>query len=312
MNKAVIMKKIINKVVKKTKRTKTHADYPFTNPDKVLYPENGITKLDLADYYKKIHQWILPHVTKRPLTLVRCPEGRQKKCFFQKHLNDLSADGLYSINIQDKTGIESCIYIKDEKGLMALVQFAALEIHVWGCHINNMEKPDLVTFDLDPGEEVEWKKVIESAYFVKENLEKIKLTSFVKTTGGKGLHVVVPVRPQYGWDEIEIFAHTFVKYLVSLNPDSYVANMSKAKRKGKIFLDYLRNQRGATVISPYSTRAKNNAPVATPLSWDELSNKTRSDTFNINTVITRLEKVTKDPWKEFFNIKQKLKLPDAR
>lgn len=297
--------------VKNTQRN-TKIDYPFTNPNKVLYPENGITKLDLAYYYKKIHKWILPYIAKRPLTLVRCPEGRQKKCFFQKHLNDLSADGLYSIDIQDKTGIEPYIYIKDEAGLMALVQFGVLEMHIWGCHINNIEKPDLITFDLDPDPNVEWKKTIETAFLIKENLEKIKLISFVKTTGGKGLHVVVPIKPQYGWNEIEIFAHTFVSYLVSLNPNLYIANMNKAKRKGKIFIDYLRNHRGATAIAPYSTRAKENAPVSIPLSWDELSNKVKSDTFNINNVITRLKSLNKDPWKEFFNSKQRLKLPNVK
>ena len=310
-----LIKKIAStNMTKNPKRAEveTEMNYPFTHPDKILYPEQEITKLDLANYYHNIHAWILPYIAKRPLTLVRCPQGTQNKCFFQKHLNDLSADGLYSIDIKDKTGIQPYLYIKDENGLLALVQFSVLEMHVWGCHIKNVEKPDFITFDLDPGPHVEWKKVIESAYFIKENLEKIKLTSFVKTTGGKGLHVVVPIKPQYGWDEIEIFAHTFVDYLVSLNPKLYIANMSKAKRIGKIFLDYLRNQRGATAVVPYSTRAKENAPVSTPLAWEELTTKIRSDSFTIKNIITRLKNRHKDPWEEFFNIKQGLKLPNIK
>jgi bifunctional non-homologous end joining protein LigD len=303
------MKNFFDKKTRKIQSKQANIDYHFTNLDKILYPEQGITKLDLAEYYNKIYKWILPYIMKRPLTIVRCPQGREK-CFYQKHINEIATKNIYSINIQGKPTDQPYLYIKDKAGLMALVQFDTLEIHPWGCHIDYIEKPDLITFDLDPSPEVEWKQVIETAYFVKENLEKINLTSFVKTTGGKGLHVVLPIKREYGWHEVEIFAQTFVDYLVSLKPNLYVANISKAKRKEKIFLDYLRNQAGATTIAPYSTRAKENAPVATPLDWNELSNRIKSDTFTIKNLPKRLKYLKKDPWEEFFDVQQqKLRLP---
>jgi bifunctional non-homologous end joining protein LigD len=303
------MKKVFDKKITKIQSMQTNIDYHFTNLDKILYPEQSITKLDLAEYYNEVYKWILPYIVKRPLTIVRCPQGREK-CFYQKHINEITAENIYSININGKSTDQPYLYIKDEAGLMALVQFDVLEIHPWGCHIDRIEKPDLITFDLDPSPEVEWKQVIETAYFVKENLDKINLTSFVKTTGGKGLHVVLPIKRQYGWNEVEIFAHTFVDYLVSLKPNLYVANISKAKRKGKIFLDYLRNQAGATTVAPYSTRAKENAPISTPLDWNELSVKIKSDTFTIKNLPKRLKYLKKDPWEEIFNIQQqKLSLP---
>lgn len=290
------------------KKSASIIDYPFTNPNKILYPEKRITKFNLAEYYNKISKWILPYIENRPLTIVRCPQGREKKCFYQKHLNDKTAKGLYSIVIQEKNGKQPYLYIKNQDGLMSLVQFDVLEIHTWGCHIDNIEKPNIITLDLDPGPAVEWKKLIETAFLIKESLEKMQIISFVKTTGGKGLHVVLPIKRQYKWSDIEIFAHTFVNHLVSLNPDLYIATMSKSKRKGKIYLDYLRNQRGATTIAPYSTRARENAPVSTPLSWDELSTKIKSNTFTIKNLPERLHNLKKDPWEDFFTIHQQLKL----
>ncbi|HEX4044031.1 MAG TPA: non-homologous end-joining DNA ligase [Gammaproteobacteria bacterium] len=285
-------------------------DYPFTHPNKILYPNKKITKLDLANYYQQIHSWILPYVIKRPLSLVRCPQGQQQKCFYQKHINDMAAKNIYTLNIKEKnSGIESYIYIKDTNGLMEFIQLNVLEIHPWGCRIDKLEKPDMIIFDLDPGPGVAWKTMIETAYLVKENLKKINLIGFVKTTGGKGLHVVVPIKPLYSWNEIKTFSHAFVEYLVSLHPHLYLANMNKSKRKNKIFIDYLRNQRGATTIAPYSTRASKNASVSTPLTWDELSNRIKSDTFTVKNLPDRLKTLKKDPWGEFFELKQKLKLP---
>lgn len=293
----------------KNKGKKTMLDYPFTHPDKILFPEPEISKLNLAEYYQKVHSLMLPYLIKRPLTIVRCPQGLPHKCFYQKHLNEAEILGIYTIPIREKSGKQPYLYIKDETGLMALVQMGVLEIHTWGCHVDKIEKPDLITFDLDPGDDVPWKKVIETAFFVKEQLEKLKLVSFVKITGGKGLHVVLPIQRQYGWDEIEVFARTFVDYLVMQKPDLYLANMSKAKRKGKIFLDYLRNQRGATAITPYSTRAKVEAPLALPIAWDELSAKIKPNLFTVNNIDKYLRAHAENPWEDFFLIKQKLRLP---
>lgn len=293
----------------KTFYNKKSFAFQLSNPDKLLYPEAKITKLNLVNYYSKIENWILPYIVKRPLTLVRCPEGQKKKCFYQRHLNK-EIENLYPIKLTGKTAkSEPYLYVKDKFGLMALIQLGVLEIHPWASQIDKLDKPDFITFDLDPGMHVEWKRVIEAAFFVKDNLQKINLTSFVKTTGSKGLHVVVPIKRLYSWDKVKIFAHTVVNYLAMLNPHLIVANMSKTQRKGKIFVDYLRNQYGASSIAPYSTRVRENASVATPLAWDELSIRIKSDGFTIKTLPKRLDRLKHDPWEGFVTLKQTLSLP---
>lgn len=284
-------------------------NFNLSHPSKILYPNVKITKLDLADYYNTIAKWILPYILKRPLTLLRCPNGQKKKCFYQRHLT-IETKNLYGISLTDKTEKpEPYLYIKDKSGLMTLVQLGVLEIHPWASQIDKIEKPDFITFDLDPGLNIEWRKVIETAFFVKDNLKRFNLKSFVKTTGSKGLHVVVPIKRIYTWDKIKIFAFAFVKYLAMQNPQLIVANMSKAKRTEKIFVDYLRNQRGASSIAPYSTRIKQNASVATPLSWHELNIRIKSDTFTVKNLPHRLIKLKNDPWADFFLLKQILSLP---
>jgi len=249
----------------------------------------------------------LPYVINRPLTLLRCPKGCDQKCFFQKHLNESVPDALYSVDIKEKQKTEQYTYIKDVHGLIALVQLGVLEIHPWGSRIDHIEKPDVIIFDLDPAPEVEWKKVINAARFVKEQLENINLDSFVKTTGGKGLHVVVPIKRLYDWNEIKAFSRAVVDFIVAQKPKDFVGTMNKEKRIGKIYIDYLRNQRGATAIAPFSTRAKDNAPVATPISWDELSVRIKSNTFNIKNLPAHLARLKNDPWADFFRVKQSLK-----
>ena len=292
---------------KKNKQSKTQ--FNLSHPDKLLYPKVNITKLDLANYYNTVANWILPYILKRPLTLLRCPNGQNKKCFYQRHLTT-TIENLYAITLSDKTDKpEPYLYIKDKSGLMALIQLGVLEIHPWASQIDKVEKPDFITFDLDPGLQVEWRRVIETAFFVKDHLQKFNLQSFVKTTGSKGLHVVVPIKRLYNWDKVKVFAHTFVKYMAMQNSQLIVANMSKTKRKGKIFVDYLRNQRGASSIAPYSTRIKENAAVATPLSWAELNAQIKSDTFTVKNLPLRLAKLKHDPWADFYLLKQKLSLP---
>lgn len=303
------MRKLNREKLASKKNKQSSLNFNLSHPDKLLYPDVNITKLDLANYYSKIATWILPYILKRPLTLLRCPNGQKEKCFYQRHLTT-ETENLYGITLKDKTGkSEPYLYIKAKSGLMELIQLGVLEIHPWACLVDKIEKPDFITFDLDPGLNTEWKNVIETAFFVKDNLQKINLTSFVKTTGSKGLHVVVPIKRIYSWDKIKVFAHTFVQYLAMQNPQLVVANMSKAKRKGKIFVDYLRNQRGASSIAPYSTRIKENAAVATPLSWSELSVRIKSDTFTVKNVPQRLAKLKHDPWADFYQLKQKLSLP---
>lgn len=291
----------------KSMNTLKRNDFSLSNPDRILYPEANITKLDLAEYYEEIHQWILPYIINRPLTLLRCPKGWNNKCFYQKHLHDISTKHLYKIDIKEKSKTRTYTYIKDLDGLLSLVQLGVLEIHAWGCHIDDIEHPDMITFDLDPAPDVPWSKVMQCAKFIRKQLTAIKLNSFVKTTGGKGLHIVVPIKPYYDWSQIKDFTHAFVAALVAQNPHDFVSTITKSKRKGKIFIDYLRNQRGATAVAAYSTRARENCPVSTPLSWEELSSKIKSNTFTIQNLPKRLKKLKKDPWAGFLKLKQSLK-----
>lgn len=301
------MKNMTSPTKPKLTNEKRGLTYKLTNPTKILYPESKITKSDLAKYYEEIQDWILPYIINRPLTLVRCPEN-YKKCFYQKHINNTTPDTLYGITIKEKNKKEEYIYIKDLSGLMSLVQMGTLEIHPWGSLINNTDYPDIITFDLDPSPGVPWKKVVLAAKTIRDYLHKYKLKSFVKTTGGKGLHVVVPIKPAHQWDIVKEFAHAFVNFLVEQNPNDYISEMLKIKRKGKIFIDYLRNQKGATSVSPYSTRARPHATVAVPLHWDELTHRLKDTNFTIKTLPTRLKNLKKDPWGDFFKIKQSLRI----
>lgn len=280
----LFMKKIENKA-SPSKKERT-----ISNPGKILYKEDKITKQHLFDYYDEVSDYILPYLIKRPLTLVRCPES-YKNCFFQKHYYKSTPKALCAVPIKNKSDdeTEKYIYLNDKEGLLSLVQIGALELHPWGSRIENLECPDMLTIDLDPGTGVPWKDIVKAAFEVRQHLEAFKLTSFVKTTGGKGLHVVVPIRPEYDWDMVKNFCRVFVEFLEQLNPKAYVTNMAKEKRKGKIFVDYLRNQRGATAISAYSTRARLHAPVATPVHWDELTHDVRDTFYTLFTLPLRLK-----------------------
>lgn len=267
------------------------------------------TKKELFDYYQAISPYILPYITNRALTLVRCPSHYQE-CFYQKHLNQKDHAGLYDIKVKSKNSgsIEDCIYLKDEQGLLALAQMGVLEVHPWGSTVDHLEQPDVLVFDLDPDPEVSWKMLVAAALEIREELEQLDLSVFIKTTGGKGLHLVIPIQPEYDWDSVKEFTHVFVEYLEKKYPKKYTSNMAKAKRKGKIFVDYLRNQRQATAIAPYSPRARLHAPVATPLHWDELTDNQNDCFYTIRTIFKRLDHLREDPWKAFWKIKQKLPL----
>ncbi|HEX2549395.1 MAG TPA: DNA ligase D, partial [Gammaproteobacteria bacterium] len=305
--KKISVKKIKSEVKPKLLFNKIKIPFRLTHPDKILYPEDHLTKLDVAHFYEQVAEWILPYIVNRPLTLVRSPET-YKKTFYQKHLMPGSPKGLFEIKIKEKNKTDQYIYLKDREGLMALVQMSALELHPWGSRIEDYEYPDMLIFDVDPAPDVPWKKVVEAAIDIRENLSKIKLKSFVKTTGGKGLHVVVPIKPEYKWEIIKEFAHAFVLLLAENNPDKYVSVMTKAKRKGKIFLDYLRNQRGATSVAPYSLRAREHAPVSVPLAWDELNANFKKNFYTLRTLAKRLKELKQDPWKDFFKTRQKIKI----
>ncbi len=282
------------------------AGVALTHPDRVLWDEQGITKQDLAEYYVAIADWILPHIVGRPLSLVRCPSGSEKGCFFQKHSWAGITDLIVKENVRDETGEEEVLLVRDIKGVVALVQAGVLEIHPWGSLIDDIEKPDRLIFDFDPGEGVQWSKVIDGARELRQRLKEQKLESFAKTTGGKGLHVVAPLTPRSGWDEVKAFAKAIVDEMAANSPDLYLTKAAKRERGGKIFLDYLRNGRGATAVAAYSTRARAGAPVSTPLSWDELSTVIKSDHFTVATLPARLNSLGEDPWRGFFKVKQLL------
>jgi bifunctional non-homologous end joining protein LigD len=276
----------------------------LSHPDKMLYPEEGITKLDLAKYYAQVAGWMLPHVANRPLALVRCPEGVARPCFFQKHPSPGAFKQLRKVDVSAGATPEYHLVIDDEAGLIALVQMGVLEIHVWGSQATRLENPDRLIFDLDPDPSLEWPEVVRAAREVRLVLEELGLTSFLKTTGGKGVHIVVPVQPRLDWDEAQAFCQAVADFVVRAAPDRYVATMSKAARKGKVFVDYLRNGRGATSIAAYSTRSRPGATVSVPIAWDELSSRLRSDHFTITNVPARLAKLKKDPWTEMATTKQ--------
>jgi bifunctional non-homologous end joining protein LigD len=275
----------------------------LTHPDRIYWNDVEITKRQLADYYTAVWDHIAPHLVRRPLALLRCPEGIAKECFFQKH----AAAGLLSERIgrhKDSHG-EELIYIDDLEGLLTLVQAGVLEIHVWGSTVDDVEHCNRLVFDLDPGDEVKWADVNDTARELRERLAGIKLKSFVKTTGGKGLHVVVPIDPA-PWDDAKDFAHAMVLAMAADAPDRYVAKMTKSIRKGKIFLDYLRNGRGATAIVAYSTRARPGAAVSTPVAWDELGPKLAPNKFTVLNIGKRLAQLEKDPWAGIGKVRQKL------
>ncbi len=282
------------------------AGVQLSHPDKILYPDDGITKLDLAHYYEDVAQWMLPHVENRLLSLVRCPQGSGQKCFFQKHPGNGTSDALRRFNVQEKNEIEQHLALYDVAGLVSLVQMGVLEIHIWGSHADRYEKPDRLIFDLDPDPTVEWPAVVTAAKEVRLLLEELELVSFIKTTGGKGLHVVVPIQRRTNWDDAKSFCRSVAEFMVTAAPDRYIAKMSKAARKRKIYVDYLRNDLGATAIAPYSTRNRNGAPVSVPITWDELSSRIKSDHFNIQNLPTRLAKLKKDPWADIGKTKQSI------
>jgi bifunctional non-homologous end joining protein LigD len=251
-----------------------------------------------------VADWMLPHVAKRPITLVRCPTGRQKKCFYQRHAGSGVPSELGEIPVPGFE--EPYLFVRDQRGLVALVQMGVLEIHPWGARNDNPERPDRMIFDLDPGEGLTFADVAAAAREVRAMLESIKLTSFLKTTGGKGLHLVVPIVRRYDWQEVKAFAKRAAENLAKERPERYLIRMSKAERRGRILIDYLRNDPTSTAIAPYSTRSREGAPVATPLAWDELNDKLDPRAFNEKTVPGRLKALRADPWKDIGAVKQAL------
>jgi bifunctional non-homologous end joining protein LigD len=265
----------------------------LTNPDRIIYPESGITKRQLFDYYEAVAPLMLPWLAGRPLSLVRCPQGRARKCFFQKHDSGSFGPHVHQVPVVEKKGeTEDYLYVDDMAGLLALVQMGTIELHGWGSPTRAIEQPDRLIFDLDPDEGLGFDEVKSAARDLRAVLADMGLTTFPMLTGGKGVHVVVPLRPEADWPAVRDFAQRFATALATAEPDRFTANLAKAKRKGRIFIDYLRNQRGATAILPYSARARERAPVAAPIGWDELDEAQSGARFTIRDSALLLERAS--------------------
>jgi bifunctional non-homologous end joining protein LigD len=277
----------------------------LTSPDKVLFPDPGITKLQLARYWEGIAEHALPFMQLRPLTLKRCPEGCGAQCFYQKHVGVGVPDVVARIAV--KEGEEPYAMVDGLPALLGLVQISALELHVWGSRAEHIDRPDIVVFDLDPAEDVGWRAVVDAALLIKERLERLGLRGFVRLTGGKGLHVVVPVVPGPKWPAVKKFARAFVNEIVREDPPRFTASIAKSQRGGKIFIDYLRNDREATAIASYSPRARAGAPVALPIEWEELDRDAKTvPRYGLLEVPELVRRRERDPWADFEEARRSL------
>jgi bifunctional non-homologous end joining protein LigD len=290
----------------KTSGDPTFGGITLTNPDRVYYPDIGLTKLDLARYYEAVAPYMLPYVVRRPISLVRCPEGIDKEHFFQRHAMKGMSKTIKEVHIAGGESKKKYLYIDDEAGLFGLVQIGTLEIHDWGVSLAHINEPDRLVFDLDPDEGLALATLKAAATEVRDFLADLGFTSFLKSTGGKGLHLVAPLQPKLGWKEVKPFAKAIADALVQARPDRYTANPLKKTREGKIFVDYLRNQRGGSAIVNYSTRAKPGATVACPLRWDELKGLKAASPYTAKTLPARLKAMKRDPWEGFFSTRQSI------
>jgi bifunctional non-homologous end joining protein LigD len=272
----------------------------LTHPGRILDTESGVTKQALAQYYAAVADRMLPHVADRPLSIVRCPQGSIGACFFQKHVNGTLPAEIGSIDVIDrKSGkTEPYITISSANGLIALAQMSVLEVHPWGSRNSSLDQPDRIIFDLDPDAAIPWRTLASSAIEIRNRLRKLDLYSYLKSTGGKGLHVVAPIRVEYQWPEVKQFAHDLVLAMEKSNPALYISKMTKAARTGKIYLDYLRNDRGSTSVAPYSPRARSGMRVSMPLSWSELQSD-EPPRFSVSSLPAWKHRLDHDPWKDW-------------
>lgn len=278
----------------------------LSNPDRVLWPDIGVTKLELARYYESVVELMLPHVSQRPLSLVRCPTGYTGECFYQKHIQNFpKAVGTVGIYEPEENETVPYARVTDLASIVGLVQMGVLEIHPWGSRADDPEKPDRLIWDLDPDPELPWKTVAATALLLRSELARLGLESWLKSTGGKGLHVVAPVTRRQGWSEVRDFTRAFVDHIVSMEPRLFTASMSKSQRGGKIFIDYVRNTRGATAIAAYGTRARPGAPVSVPMFWEEAESNERPD-YTIRNLAARLREIDRDPWADIGHARQSL------
>ena len=277
----------------------TVAGIEVTHPERVLFDEMGLTKEALARYYVSVADHLLPDLRNRPLSLVRCPQGPGEGCFYQKHIDKAWSAEIERVTIPESDGEGIYAVANTPAAVVGLVQKGVIELHVWGSTTRDLGKPDRMVFDLDPDPAVPWREVMAAARATRERLEDLGLEAFLKTSGGKGLHVVVPLAPRHDWDEVKEFSRALAESMAADSPRLFTAKMAKKERTRRIFIDYLRNGSGATTVAAYSVRARKGAPVSTPLHWDELGGRLKPSSFHVGNVPRRLQGIHSDPWKAF-------------
>lgn len=279
----------------------------ITHPEREVFGEGGPTKGEVAAYYEAVAPWMLPELRDRPLSVVRCPSGSSGQCFFQKHHSDALGKDVKAVALTEKDGGEAeYIYVDDVRGILELVQMNTLEFHPWGARVDDPDRPDRLIFDLDPAKGVPWKAVVAGAREIRERLAAVGLESFVRASGGKGLHVVAPFRRGPSWTDVKSFCERLADDMVAEGPKRYIAEASKAKREGMIFIDWLRNTRGATSVTGWSLRARPGAPVAMPLRWEEIARLKSGGAFDLKKALKRAASLRDDPWAGIAELKQAL------
>ena len=275
----------------------------ISHPDRIIYPALKFSKLDLVRYYERIGEVMLPHVVDRPLTLVHCPDGLNAPCNFMRHRKVWGPDVLRRVKIREKTKVGEYLAIDGVGGIIALAQMGVVEIHTWNSTTKDIERPNRIVWDFDPGPKTSWKDVVKSAKAIKALLETLGLRSWLKTTGGHGLHVVVPIVPHRQWDECLDFARSVASALAATDPSLYTITFAKQGRESKILIDYLRNNRTNTSVAAFSARVRESATVSMPIDWSRLSTKLTPEKFTVETVG---KKALADPWKDYWKAKQKI------
>jgi len=283
------------------------ADVRITHPERIVFPDTAYSKQAVADYYRAVADQLLPELAGRPLSVVRCPEGAGGTCFFQKHHAATLGASVASVRLKEKGGAsDNYLYVENLQGVLELVQMNVIEFHPWGARVDEPDQPDRLVFDLDPGPGVDWKRVVAGAREVRDRLAEAGLESFARLSGGKGVHVVVPIRRGPDWAEAKAFCEAFADAMAQHRPLDYLATASKAKREGRIFIDWLRNARGATSVASWSLRARAGAPVSMPVSWAELGRSRSGADYDLARAQRRAKTLRKDPWEGFSRLRQKL------
>lgn len=275
----------------------------ITHPDKKLYNTPELTKLQIMNYYEAVGEKMLPYLNERLLSVIRCPRGISESCFFMKHPQS-DRENVHTISIKEKEGGKGeYFYLENKEEILSQIEMNTLEFHTWGSAVKEPEKPDRVVFDLDPDTKMGLDKVKKGAKDIKEILDQKSLTSFLKTSGGKGYHIVIPIESNVSWDTVSDFAKSIAEDLEEKEPERYTSSSKKEERKNKIFIDWLRNTRGATIVAPYVARARKGAKVSMPIAWEELDS-IAPDAIEMEEAVSRVDK--EDPWEDFFEVKQEL------